>query len=196
MNARLPAALDAVVACALAKSREDRFASARDFAVAVQAAIRRAEDQTVVPPLNPQRKADGALSRPLSRPGTLPSGTVPPGTAPGVVTNPSAGSVTSVTQELELVYWKDVKDTTDAEDLHVFLEKFPTGIYADLARRRLRKLTGEGVTSLRRLPAAARWVPAPGRCFPITTQRGCAWSLRGPRSLPCRLPGRTRMRPS
>ena len=46
----------------------------------------------------------------------------------------------TVTQELELVYWKDVKDSTDAEDLQGFLGRFPTGLYADLARRRLRKL--------------------------------------------------------
>src|SRR3569623_2864365 len=70
-NARLPTAIDAVVARALAKTREERFATARDFAVALQAAIRRAEDQTVVPPLNPNRRAD-PLSRPLTRPGTVP----------------------------------------------------------------------------------------------------------------------------
>nr|WP_281068724.1 serine/threonine-protein kinase [Ramlibacter agri] len=138
VNGRLPGALDAVVARALAKQREDRFATARDFAVALQAAIRRAEDQTVVPPANPSRRVE-QLSRPLTTPGTL-----PPGTVPGGMTNPSTGSGTSVTQELELVYWKDVKDTTDPEDLHLFLEKFPTGIYADLARRRLRKLAGDG----------------------------------------------------
>src|SRR5678816_2166898 len=45
INPRLPLALDAVVARALAKTREERFATARDFAVALQAAIRRAEDQ-------------------------------------------------------------------------------------------------------------------------------------------------------
>jgi eukaryotic-like serine/threonine-protein kinase len=47
-----------------------------------------------------------------------------------------------VTQELELVYWKDVRDSTEPEELEGFLEKFPGGIYADLARRRLRKLAG------------------------------------------------------
>lgn len=135
INPRLPGALDAVVARALAKSRDERFATARDFAVALQAAIRRAEDQTVVPPLNPLKKVDALGSRPLTTPGT----------APGGMTNtPTSGTVTSVTQELELVYWKDVKDSHDPEDLHGFLEKFPLGIYADLARRRLRRLTSPG----------------------------------------------------
>ena len=144
VNPRLPSALDAVVARALAKSREDRFATARDFAVALQAAFRRAEDQTVVPPVNPMKRLEAALSRPLTSPGSL-----PPGTRPGGVTTPSmAGSNTSVTQELELVYWKDVRDSDDPEDLQGFLEKFPTGIYADLARRRLRKLAGVDPTNL------------------------------------------------
>ncbi|MEJ8840356.1 serine/threonine-protein kinase [Ramlibacter sp. AN1133] len=136
INPRLPGALDAVVARALAKDREERFATARDFAVALQAAIRRAEDQTVVPPLNPNRRPEPALSRPLTTPGTVPPG----GTVPGGVTTP--GGTSTVTQELELVYWKDVKDATDPEELQGFLEKFPAGIYADLARRRLRKLSG------------------------------------------------------
>ena len=62
-NARLPSAIDAVVARALAKDREQRFATARDFASALQSAIRRAEDATVVPPANPSRKADARRHR-------------------------------------------------------------------------------------------------------------------------------------
>ncbi|MDE2607566.1 MAG: serine/threonine protein kinase [Burkholderiales bacterium] len=134
INPKLPSALDAVVARALAKTREERFATARDFAVALQAATRRAEDPTVVPPADPSRGPESA-SRPLTRPGTVP---------PGSMSQPSAGSTSVVTQEAELVYWKDVKESTDAEELQGFLERFPAGIYADLARRRLRKLAGEG----------------------------------------------------
>jgi len=158
INPRLPSALDAVVARALAKDREERFATARDFAVALQAAIRRAEDQTVVPPPNPQRRAE-TLSRPLTSPGTLPPG----GTVPGAATAP--GGVSTVTQELELVYWKDVKDSTDPEELQGFLEKFPAGIYADLARRRLRKLAGGELT-------VAAGATQPGATQPGTAQRG------------------------
>ena len=138
VNPKLPPAIDAVVSRALAKTREERFATARDFAVALQAAIRRAEDQTVVPPQNPNKKVEPAASRPLTVPGTVPPGG----------TTPSIGGASSVTQELELVYWKDVKDSSDAEELQGFLEKFPAGIYADLARRRLRKLSGGDQTVL------------------------------------------------
>ena len=121
VNARLPAAIDAVVAKALAKERDQRFATAAEFAAALRAAMRQADDPTVVPPANPARVGKGGIYLVTSPGGTMPMGS-------------------TVTQELELVYWKDVKDSNDPEDLEVFLAKFPSGIYADLARRRLRKL--------------------------------------------------------
>ncbi len=132
-NARLPSAIDAVVARALAKDREQRFATARDFASALQSAMRRAEDATVVPPADPFKKTDPAGTGSRGQPSITAASQAP-----------TSGS--TVTQELELVYWKDIKDSTDAEELEGFLDKFPAGIYADLARRRLRKLAG-GVSS-------------------------------------------------
>jgi len=128
-NARLPAAIDAVLARALAKNRDDRFASARDFAAALQSAMRRAEDATVVPPADPSRKSGfGTSTHGGSQ--SLAGASVPT----------TIGS--TVTQEVELVYWKDIKDSGDPEELQDFLLKFPAGIYGDLARRRLRKLAG------------------------------------------------------
>ncbi|HYE39512.1 MAG TPA: serine/threonine-protein kinase, partial [Ramlibacter sp.] len=160
-NPRLPTALDAVVARALAKTREERFATARDFAVALQAAIRRAEDQTVVPPQNPNKKIEAAASRPLTTPGSA------PGSAPGNLTSPS--NLSSVTQELELVYWKDIKDSDEIEDLQGFLEKFPAGIYADLARRRIRKLTGGEATNI---GVSQPGMSRPGASLPGMSQPG------------------------
>jgi serine/threonine-protein kinase len=136
-NARLPSAIDAVVSRALAKDREQRFESARDFAVALQAAIRRAEDQTIVPPADPLKKTESAATAGSRAPTSPGSAT---GTGVGGLTSPSMSS--TVTQELELVYWKDIKDSTETEEFQSFLEKFPAGIYAELARKRLRKLAG------------------------------------------------------
>jgi eukaryotic-like serine/threonine-protein kinase len=131
INARLPSAIDAVVARALAKDRELRFATARDFASALQSAIRRAQDATAVPPPNPSKKAERA--------------------AIGSERHPAAGSGSdlptsgsTVTQEIELAYWKEIRHSADPEELEVFLAKFPAGIYADLANRRLRKLSAGG----------------------------------------------------
>jgi eukaryotic-like serine/threonine-protein kinase len=129
-NSKLPSAIDAVVARALAKDRDERFASARDFATALQSATRRAEDATIVPPADPFKKMDSAGTASMGHRSMTNSGSSQP-----------AINGSTITQEVELVYWKDIKESTDPEELQGFLEKFPAGIYADLARRRLRKLS-------------------------------------------------------
>jgi predicted Ser/Thr protein kinase len=129
-NSKLPAAMDAVVARALAKSRERRFASGLEFSAALQSAARQASDPTAIAPAAPAVSAKNAT---WTR--TMRAGESLVDTQSGLGTNGSA-----VAQELELVYWKDVKDSTDVEDLQGFLDRFPGGIYTDLARRRMRKL--------------------------------------------------------
>lgn len=132
-NTLLPAAIDAVVARALAKQRDQRFTTAQEFSAALQDASGHASDPTIVPPVSPSGgRAGTATDTGRSRAG---GSTVKLNTS-----GTDTGS--TVTQELELVYWKDIKDSVELEDLEGFLDRFPSGIYADLARRRLRKLGG------------------------------------------------------
>jgi eukaryotic-like serine/threonine-protein kinase len=134
VNPMLPPAIDAVLVRALAKKRDQRFASAQEFGQALQEASGQAADPTVIPPVSPPgRRGGNSTDTGLQR-----------SRAGGSTVRLSSGTDTgsTVTQELELVYWKDIKDSEDIEDLAGFLERFPSGIYADLARRRLRKLGG------------------------------------------------------
>lgn len=131
LNPQLPPALDAVMVKALAKSRDQRYATAREFADALWAAGQQAQDRTIVPPVT--RSSAEPRSTPDSR--RLLSATGLGVTTPGEATSPS-----QVAQEMELVYWKDVKDSREPDDLHGFLERFPVGIYASLAKKRLQKL--------------------------------------------------------
>lgn len=131
-NTRLPAAMDGVVARALAKKRDQRYASAQEFSAALEAAAREAADPTVLPPA-----VEGGPGRQSTWTSTLLAGEALVGLQSG-----TSGGISTVTQEVELVYWKDIKESTDIEDIQGFLDKFPSGIYADLARRRLRKLGG------------------------------------------------------
>ncbi|MDP2450545.1 MAG: serine/threonine-protein kinase [Polaromonas sp.] len=132
-NTLLPAAIDAVMARALAKKRDQRFATAQEFSAALQEASGHASDPTIVPPVSPSGgRAGTATDTGRSRAG---------GSTVKLSTN-GTDTGSTVTQELELVYWKDIKDSEDQEDLEGFLDRFPSGIYADLARRRLRKLGG------------------------------------------------------
>ena len=144
-NPSLPTEIDAVMARALAKSREQRYASAAEFNTALQAAVRSAADPTVVAP---PRSANAAGGDQASAPSSA-----PPATSPG--SRPSMPSST-VTQEMELVYWKEIKDSTDPKDFQDFLARFPDGIYAELARRRLKRpATGSGVSTQGGTDAAA-----------------------------------------
>jgi len=157
INAQLPAALDAVVARALAKDRAQRFTTAREFALALLDASGQALDATAVPPASAPAGTGGSLGT-----GSLGSGSRGNGSTARLARSAEdSGSV--VTQELELVYWKDVKDSDDPFDLEGFLNRFPSGIYADLARRRLKKLgdlsRGEHSGTM---PARAQGVDAGG----------------------------------
>lgn len=122
----LPEAIDAVLACALAKSREQRYPRAQAFYEALVQACDAVQDLSTAPaPLamasEPSASGAGSGSAGLGSTSTTPT-------------------TATVTQELELVYWKDVRDSDDPLDLQGFLDRFPEGIYADLARRRLRRL--------------------------------------------------------
>ena len=125
----LPLALDAVVARALEKSKEARYASAQEFHTALMSAIHAGTDRTITP------KAKTGSGRASA---TALSNGMPPF---GAHTESSSGSSSSVvTQEVELVYWKDIKDSSEMDDFEGFLRRFPRGIYADLARRKLKRL--------------------------------------------------------
>ncbi len=130
LNPDLPVAVDTVVAMALAKSRDQRFDTAQAFADTLRTASREAADPTIVPPASLPRKSVNATW----------TGTVAPGEALVGLQSDISLSLSAVTQEIELVYWKDIKESSDIEDIRGFLAKFPGGIYADLALRRLRKL--------------------------------------------------------
>ena len=132
VNVMLPVELDAVVAKALAKDKSQRYASAIDFALALQAAARSA-DPTIVPSANPYKSPrSGATIDERS------------GSTVNLRSGRGGGSLSTITQELELVYWKDVKDSDDLHDLEGFLRRFPDGVYSDLAKRRLKRIAGLG----------------------------------------------------
>ena len=133
-NPKLPPAIDAVVAKALAKSRDMRYASAQEFLGALQAACKEATDTTIAPQAVLPAKGSN-----ITWTATMMPGESLVATESGVGTG-SGTRNSLVTQEVELVYWKDIKESNDIEDIQGFLVKFPSGIYADLARRRLKHL--------------------------------------------------------
>jgi serine/threonine protein kinase len=114
---QVPAAIDRVIARALAKKPEDRYQSARSFADALQRIL---EGK---PPEDPNE----ILTQP------------PPPPAPP----PAAPRAQQQGTEAEMEFWREVKDSDDPEELELYIEQFPKGVYVELAQRKMAKLRGE-----------------------------------------------------
>jgi len=123
---------DAVVNKALSKNPETRYPSAKDFAVALKRALQGQgeeddSDKTVVGEMS---LPPAARSAPQPRPAAAVGGS-------GTQTSTQAGN-----QEVELEFWRAIKDGNDPDDFELYVQQFPTGIYAALAKRKIAKLRG------------------------------------------------------
>ena len=100
---------DEIVNKALAKTPPQRYASAREFASALRAAV--APANASLPPATP--------AMPAARPA------------------PKAEAKAS---EAEVEFWRAIQNSTDAAEFEFYLEQFPEGTYAQLARHKVAKL--------------------------------------------------------
>src|SRR5213075_1896669 len=133
LNNAVTPLFDAVVNKALSKDPATRFASARELGQALQRALdgRGAEDdsdRTVVGPMS---------EAPVARPAPGLAGASAQGTG---TTKTTTG--TQANQEVELEFWRAIKDGNDPDDFELYIQQFPTGIYAALAKRKIAKLRG------------------------------------------------------
>ncbi|MEO5672296.1 MAG: protein kinase, partial [Ramlibacter sp.] len=131
--------LDRIITQAMAKSPDDRFATAGELAHSLRSFLSRAvltdldEGSTVLAPGAYVGPRDTASHR----------------TEPPMRTGGSRGRLDSTqNNEADLEFWRSIKDSDDAEDLELYVRKFPDGIYVDLAKRKISKLrrSGSGVT--------------------------------------------------
>lgn len=118
----LPPAFDKVLAKAMAKDREQRYPGAAEFSAALQEAF--ATIGVSPAPHAPMLRPAKAAAAPAPRPAR---------TIPGA----------PLAQEIELEYWREVRTSPDPRELEGFLARFPEGIYADLARKRLGRLRSD-----------------------------------------------------
>src|SRR5260221_9419927 len=130
INNTISPLFDAVVNKALSKSVETRYQSARDFGAALKRALEGKpeeddSDKTVVGSM-----ADLGS---IAKPSTQMAGAKPEGTK---------GTTATGSQEVELEFWRAIKDGNDPDDFDLYVQQFPTGIYAALAKRKIAKLRG------------------------------------------------------
>src|SRR3989454_1267173 len=114
INVALSPEFDRVVAKALAKNPDQRVATAREFS---QALKRAAEGKRAIPEVE----------------ATL---VVPREPAVSQATHPEALR----SGEMELEFWRSIKDSNDPNDFELYVRQFPQGVYASLAARKAAKL--------------------------------------------------------
>jgi serine/threonine protein kinase len=137
VNSAVTPHFDAVVKKALSKHPGTRYQSAKDFAQALKRAL---EGDTEAEDVD--RTLDGEPAPPI---------TIAPATTNSTATNP----------ELELEFWRSIKDGTDPKDFELYVQQFPSGIYTALAKRKITKLRGTseestGIEARNEIEEAAR----------------------------------------
>src|SRR6185503_9997095 len=129
LNPKVPPHFDAVVAKALAKNADARYQTARDLGYALKRAfdglpqIEEVEKTVVLP------KGLAGLAAAA-------------GEGDATVMQTMSAVPAPHTKETELEFWRSIKDGNDPNDFDLYVQQFPSGIYAALAKRRSAKLRG------------------------------------------------------
>ena len=129
LNTNISPLFDAVIAKALAKNMNARYQNARDLGTDLKNAL--------------EGKASGDDSEKTIVGSLRFDAPLPPAAiaaAPSAGTGSQSGSMG--TQEVELEFWRSIKDGNDADDFDLYVKQFPDGIYAALAKRKSAKLRG------------------------------------------------------
>src|SRR5690348_11283453 len=135
LNNAVTPLFDSLVNKALAKNPDHRFQSARDLAVALRRALEGKSEED-----DADKTIVGALSEPVAPAARSSTSTrALEGTRGGA---PGSGAAQTGSQEIELEFWGAIKDGNDPEDFELYVQQFPTGIYAALAKRKIAKLRG------------------------------------------------------
>src|ERR687888_400900 len=135
LNDAVTPLFDAVVNRALAKDPDERFPSARELALALKRALEgKSEDDDV------GGTVAGALTSEFAALAPAPALAGAP--AQDSSRTSSAGTQPGGTQEVELEFWRAIKDGNDPDDFELYVQQFPNGIYAALAKRKVAKLRG------------------------------------------------------
>jgi hypothetical protein len=90
----------------------------------------------------------------IERPDLPPKATTPDQRASVTASSSSAARPAS-SEKSEIEFWRAIKESTDAEDYGLYLDRFPRGTYADLARRRMTKLRPGSESAVAPLPASS-----------------------------------------
>ena len=138
INRTITPLFDAVVNKALAKTVDLRFQTAHDLGVALKKALEgkpfeEDEEKTIVGSLAAydEKTIVGAPPPAMTRKAAAPA-----------ESSSTRGGQGTATQEMDLEFWRAIKDGEDANDFELYVQQFPNGIYTALAKRKMSKLRG------------------------------------------------------
>ncbi len=130
INNTISPLFDAVVNKALSKSVEGRYQSAREFGAGLKRALEGKSEED-----DSDKTVVGSMA-------DLGSIAKPPAQMAGAKADTTKGTTATGSQEVELEFWRAIKDGNDPDDFDLYVQQFPTGIYAALAKRKIAKLRG------------------------------------------------------
>ena len=150
INTSLTPAWDTIIKMALAKRRDERYLTARDFIDALTKGL---------------NDTPGGIGVPFQTTAKAPSETTNASERSATGTNADRSDRTNVAMmESELEFWKEIKDSDIEEDFAAFVDSFPVGRFSHIAKRRLDKLRTASARSQAGgdlpMPAPAVSVPA------------------------------------
>jgi serine/threonine protein kinase len=115
---QVPEIIDRVMAKALAKEADERYATARQFA----------EDlKSIAAGKEPQHAASVKVAKKAAAPD--------PAAAAA-----AAAKAAAVTSEAEKEFWEGVKDSDDPDDLGLYVEQYPAGVFVAEANKKIAEL--------------------------------------------------------
>jgi hypothetical protein len=130
INKGVTTLFDAVVNKALSKSVDTRYQTARDLGTALKRALEGRGDED---------DGDKTVVGSMTATGMMPA---PQIAAARADASARTNATASGTQEVELEFWRSIKDGNDPDDFELYVQQFPAGIYAALAKRKIAKLRG------------------------------------------------------
>lgn len=134
LNPDVPVAMDEIIARAMAKDPNERYATAREFGLALRTLAQQMSADTGTQGADVGAELGQFLAnRPAAAPAVLRDGSSTGIFGPTV----DVALASTVNHEAELAAWQVTKDSTDPKEFLDFLKHFPTGIYSRRAQNRI-----------------------------------------------------------